>query len=264
MYYTDEQHVVFNRRKRQLLFGLIFFIGVSSIGLGVVGFFNTLNAPFASSTVSSGSSDALLSDEELQKKELEALKKKDTDRDGLTDYTEIYIYGTSAYLEDTDSDGDSDGAEIAAKENPNCPKDQDCAPETTGGLPTTNTNSGAGTGSAGLTPGEDLDAEALRQALLQEGMDPDLLNLIDDKTLEELYNEVVSEQSVSSKNNGSTGTGTNETAQTPVGTLTAQEVRALLIENGADPKELEGITDEELLKLAEEVSAEIEKSESNP
>ena len=153
----------------------------------------------------------------------------------MTDYVEIYIHGTSAYLEDTDSDGDLDGVEIAAKENPNCPKDQNCAPTTSGGLPAENTNQDGVTGS---TPaGEDVDADALRQTLLQQGMDPNLLNQIDDKTLKELYNETAREQTIPADNPAAAANDNSNTAKTPVGNLTADQVRALLIENGADPKE---------------------------
>jgi hypothetical protein len=35
----------------------------------------------------------------------EALKTKDTDGDGLSDWDEIHVYKTSPYLEDTDGDG---------------------------------------------------------------------------------------------------------------------------------------------------------------
>lgn len=45
----------------------------------------------------------------------------DSDGDGLTDQEERDVYGTSAYSNDTDSDGFSDGAEIAAGTNPKDP-----------------------------------------------------------------------------------------------------------------------------------------------
>ncbi|MBK7757707.1 MAG: hypothetical protein IPI35_15160 [Deltaproteobacteria bacterium] len=45
----------------------------------------------------------------------------DSDGDGLSDQEERDVYGTSAYSNDTDSDGFSDGAEIAAGTNPKDP-----------------------------------------------------------------------------------------------------------------------------------------------
>ncbi len=58
--------------------------------------------------------------------EAERLKNKDTDRDGLSDYAEIYLYKTSPYLADSDSDGIPDAIEIAQGTNPNCPTGQTC------------------------------------------------------------------------------------------------------------------------------------------
>lgn len=54
------------------------------------------------------------------------LRKKDTDRDGLNDYSELKIYKTSPYLADSDSDGLTDALEIAQGQDPNCPKGQQC------------------------------------------------------------------------------------------------------------------------------------------
>jgi len=54
------------------------------------------------------------------------LQNQDSDLDGLSDYSEIYLYKTSAYLEDTDSDGVLDKQEIIAGSDPNCPEGQDC------------------------------------------------------------------------------------------------------------------------------------------
>lgn len=61
-----------------------------------------------------------------QANELEASKTKDTDRDGLSDYSELYVYRTSPYLGDTDSDGIPDAIEIAQTSDPNCPAGSTC------------------------------------------------------------------------------------------------------------------------------------------
>lgn len=55
-----------------------------------------------------------------------ALKTKDTDQDGLTDYQEIYQYYTSMFLPDTDSDGFSDFDEATGGEDALCPRGDDC------------------------------------------------------------------------------------------------------------------------------------------
>lgn len=58
--------------------------------------------------------------------ELDSLKSKDTDNDGLNDYSELYAYRTSPYLSDTDSDGIPDAIEIAMGTDPNCPEGTQC------------------------------------------------------------------------------------------------------------------------------------------
>jgi len=63
---------------------------------------------------------------DLSDVDVEDLKKRDTDNDGLTDFEEIYIYETSAYLADSDSDGDDDLAEIKVGQDPTCAKGVNC------------------------------------------------------------------------------------------------------------------------------------------
>ncbi len=59
-------------------------------------------------------------------KDMEALKKKDTDTDGLSDYDELYVYKTSPYLKDSDSDGVEDKTEVFGGTDPNCPVGKVC------------------------------------------------------------------------------------------------------------------------------------------
>ncbi len=66
-------------------------------------------------------------------------KLKDTDRDGLSDYDELYVYHTSPYLVDSDSDGIPDGDEIARNSDPNCPEGKNCA-DVQSSVPTVNTS----------------------------------------------------------------------------------------------------------------------------
>lgn len=64
--------------------------------------------------------------EEQQAEAINALKFRDTDGDGITDYDELYIYHTSPYLVDTDGDGIPDGVEIKNGTDPNCPEGKTC------------------------------------------------------------------------------------------------------------------------------------------
>jgi hypothetical protein len=54
-------------------------------------------------------------------------RQADTDFDTVNDYDELYIYKTSPYLEDSDSDGLTDGAEISSGQDPNCATGSACA-----------------------------------------------------------------------------------------------------------------------------------------
>jgi hypothetical protein len=156
----------------------------------------------------------------------EALKNKDTDGDGLSDYDELNIYHTSPYLADTDSDGIPDGTEVKNGTDPNCPTGRTCAggsviPETGGEGSTTpsssndtlnsllnqfgatnpanltnpaNSTAGAGTGSLSsdqLNALKNIDAASLRQLLLQAGMPQATLDKISDADLMKSYQETL-------------------------------------------------------------------------
>ncbi|MCC7522205.1 hypothetical protein IT407_00150 [Candidatus Uhrbacteria bacterium] len=58
--------------------------------------------------------------------EAQASRERDTDRDGLSDWSELNTYRTSPYLADTDSDDIIDAIEIAQGSDPNCPQGQRC------------------------------------------------------------------------------------------------------------------------------------------
>jgi hypothetical protein len=55
------------------------------------------------------------------------LQTEDTDHDGLSDYDELNMHGTSPYLPDTDSDGLPDKKELEDGTDPNCPEGKSCA-----------------------------------------------------------------------------------------------------------------------------------------
>ncbi len=76
---------------------------------------------------SSSDSPDLTDPSGLSAAEVATLKSKDTDHDGLNDYDELYVYHTSPYLADTDSDGIPDAVEVAQGTDPNCPKGTNCS-----------------------------------------------------------------------------------------------------------------------------------------
>lgn len=137
----------------------------------------------------------------------------DTDGDGLSDYDEIYVYGTSPYLEDTDGDGISDYDEVMQGTDPLCPEGQDCfgggyfydeenlVPTSTD--PVADDLSGLGEltlpSDVGVSELEQIMAgsigiDELRQLLLQSGADPETLEQISDEDLLASYQEVLNKQ----------------------------------------------------------------------
>jgi len=96
---------------------LLIVAGIGGLFFGMKYMGKNLEAPF----VFSYDGERVLSSTEQEQQDVLDMKNRDTDGDGLSDYDEIYVYKTSAYLSDSDSDGRDDGSEIVAGEDPNCP-----------------------------------------------------------------------------------------------------------------------------------------------
>jgi hypothetical protein len=134
------------------------------------------------------------------------LQTKDTDKDGLSDYEELYIHGTSPYIEDSDSDGSDDYSEIAAGTDPNCPTGKDCKTASAKTSPSALSVPGATDWSGGATSSaygnsaldrliqlDNMSAQDVRAMLKSAGMDENALKKIDDKTIMELYKKALAE-----------------------------------------------------------------------
>lgn len=158
---------------------------------------------------------------------------QDTDGDGLTNSQELTVYKTSPFLADTDGDGFSDGAEVKAGTNPNCPEGKQCsvdgmvqgteqlAPSGTttidlfnAGATTNNINtSNIITAPINTAPVQPLDATSvstlqqafgvnpdpkyLREQLIQAATkqeDKDALQKISDADLLQMYNSMINKQ----------------------------------------------------------------------
>ncbi len=173
-----------------IVFGII---GLLFLVVGVININARLRAPFiqkdTAGSVVQANADV----------SIEALKQRDTDHDGLSDYDEIYVYGTSPYIADTDSDGIPDGQEVKNGTDPNCPQGKTCLVEQSpatlnapvppaqaapdaGNIDLTQTLPGAAAAAAAPPT-----AQALRDALKQQGVDQATLDKIDDASLLKLY-----------------------------------------------------------------------------
>ena len=189
-------------------FGIILFvlIGASALVLGVMNMGKTIGEPMKVDPAVTARLEQTLSGQT----DIEALKNKDTDGDGLSDYDELYIYHTSPYIKDSDSDGIPDGTEVKNGTDPNCPQGKDCSVP----APIANTNDGSSADETGgsllnapvLAPtdtsGGDTAAMAtqIRAMLKQQGMSDDMLNSFDDQTLVDMYNQSVIDTANSNSN----------------------------------------------------------------
>lgn len=109
----------------KLAVGIFVVVGLATFVFGAMKLARSAAAPFARR----GTTGTFKTAEVLEQERLEKMKTDDTDKDELTDYDELYIYRTSPFLEDSDSDGFLDGVEVASNNDPNCPKGKDCVIE---------------------------------------------------------------------------------------------------------------------------------------
>lgn len=171
---------------RKLAGALLIILGLTGLILGFFYIKKNINLATAFKKNAASSQERLES--------IMALRSKDTDKDGLSDYEELYLYGTSPYLEDTDSDGFDDNNEISSSEDPNCPRGQNCIGG--GSLASPDDKGQQIKSTIPEVPPEDLTKNPLdlsiseiRELLKNAGMEESLLNKISDEELQKLYQE---------------------------------------------------------------------------
>lgn len=184
-------------KEQKMGFILLLIFGILSVGLGFLQIRNSLYAPFAlNNKVAVNVKDELNT--------VDALRLRDTDHDGLNDFEELYVYGTSPYLYDTFSYGLSD-KEVIAKGLPLCPKGQDCSAIATSGeaaLPGSASSTAAALGNDPTlaNPPPDLlgllnDPAQVRQLLIGAGMEKTILDKVSDAQLTEIVRQALSSTS---------------------------------------------------------------------
>ncbi|MEK7557945.1 MAG: hypothetical protein AAB530_01915 [Patescibacteria group bacterium] len=191
-------------KKHKIVAGILVVFGVFVFVAWIVQLQNSISSPFAyKENGQNQSNDSITGNND------EALKTKDSDKDGLSDWDELNVYHTSPYLEDSDSDGFSDKQEVDNGKDPNCPVGRNCNVDQTNQQATTTVNSNVNNVNAivGAQPvatpnlnvsntvvpvGGQPDTATLRQLLLQNGMKKDDLDKISDKDLLEAYAETAS------------------------------------------------------------------------
>jgi len=193
-------------RGQKIAAAVLMVFAVAVVGMWMAQFKKSITGPFDYKKAETRRGASLQIQQQEEDSE-EALRAKDTDGDGLSDWDELYFYKTSPYLEDSDSDGFTDKQEVDSENDPNCPTGRDCygpsALEAGGSnLPDTNPLSGLlnqlGTGNEGGRTGGNADLEAivggrldaatLRQMLLASGsIDKNMLDKISDEDLVRSY-----------------------------------------------------------------------------
>lgn len=185
-----------NSSKQKAEFIFLGILAILFLILGLKNIENRLRAPFVLKSLEKN----VTSNDDAA---LEALKHKDTDHDGLLDYDEIYLYGTSPYIADSDSDGIPDGQEIKNGTDPNCPQGKVCradeslnsssTPLSAPVAPSNSNNIDFSSVVANLGDSQNVTPDVLRSALLDAGMDKQTLDSVDDATLLLLYQQTVNE-----------------------------------------------------------------------
>lgn len=169
---------------------VVLVMGVVGLGIGLMQWRGSFREVFATKL------GQFKTPAQLEAERVEGMKSKDTDADGLNDYEESYVYRTSPYLQDSDSDGVDDKTELASGEDPNCPRGKSCAGfDVTGQASATGSAAVAARGdeAAELQRFLNPTADEIRQILLQSGASAAELASIDDATLLELYRESLAE-----------------------------------------------------------------------
>lgn len=205
------------------LFLIVAGFAAIAIVFGSIRLYNSIRSPFAGKV---SLANTQLTAEQTES--IDQLRYTDTDSDSLSDYDELYRYNTSPYLSDSDSDGTSDAAEIAANTDPNCPEGKDCAAFGGG----TNTNSSV------------INADQLRKTLQNAGAPEYILNSTSDADLLALYQQVAAGQSTTTNTTNTANANSNASIDpSQLSQLTPAEIRQLLLENGVDQATINALDD---------------------
>ncbi|OGF20811.1 hypothetical protein A2316_01750 [Candidatus Falkowbacteria bacterium RIFOXYB2_FULL_38_15] len=260
--------------KKSLGLGVFLIVGIAIVGFGLWQFNYRIKAPFL------GKATGLKNFKSLDQKELETMiekQKKDTDSDGLTDFDEEYVYKTSAYLDDSDSDGFTDKMEIDSGNDPNCPSGQSCGVAIAVGDDAKTSSGEIVLPSVDTFLDGNATPEMVREALRQSGASEEMLASLDDEALMAAYAEVVKETgSASAVQNLKTETidETDETvpadtvppkdegavsSEIDLASLTPAQIRELLLQSGMDEATLNSVDDETLLDVLKEAMKEVKE-----
>lgn len=257
-------------KDQRLVAGFLVFIGVTALVLGFVQTRQGINVGLGrpASSASSLSLDGRGQANGTFEGEDPALKAKDTDKDGLDDYSELRVYRTSPYIADSDGDAVPDGEEVKKGTDPNCPQGKKCAAQEPvvqgptdlfGELRPPGTTA-SGNNSAGSFL-QEISAKAqigqipspaeLRRLLGQSGqIAPDLLAKISDQELIQTWQSSVGNSAVnaSASQGGQVSLPGSQATDIP----SPADMRVFLKSQGMSEQLLNSFSDEQLAKMLQE------------
>ncbi len=185
-------------REQKAAFVLIIVLGIAGLFLGFHAFGSSIRAPI-DAQIARFSADRFLTPSQKEDADKEAMKTRDTDGDGLVDYDELYVFKTSPYLADSDSDGFDDRTETYSGNDPNCPVGKDCGRGEEAASPSAAVNATPPTepdAPADYQSAEgykdiflDLPPEQLKAMLVQAGVPKEKLDTLTDEELKTMFRE---------------------------------------------------------------------------
>ncbi|MBT4857175.1 hypothetical protein HON52_03225 [Candidatus Uhrbacteria bacterium] len=182
-------------REQRAGFFLVVASGFLAIILGVVYLFDHLSDPFNIQY----EGERFVTSDQAREEEIADQRVSDTDGDLLSDYDELYIFGTSMYLADTDGDGDNDFTELQAGTDPTCAAGGRCEDEySIVGLENEalsaylDSISTDGQAVEDITDAlKDFGPDDIRGLLIEAGATEEQLSEISDEDLQSLYDSVL-------------------------------------------------------------------------
>lgn len=239
-------------KQSQRLLAVILVACVAAFFFGFFHILNTIRTSTGADKLAQANTNAL----GAVGQEIQTLKSKDTDGDGLSDYDELYVDKTSPYLKDSDGDGTSDSAEITQGTDPNCPQGAVCS--ALGQPENANTSAGAnsvlGANQSGTGAGQ-FTASELRKMLRDAGAPATQLDAMSDEQIIAAYQQAYEQQTNSntgaaSGNSVTNGVGAangstvlNTTDLSALQNFTPAQIREFLKAGGADDATLNQMDD---------------------
>jgi len=237
-------------RQQQVILVILTVMGVGGLVLGVRSIETNVRRPFIEQLQEYAKADTYLPPEERERREQRELKNKDTDEDGLNDYDELNVFNTSPYLKDTDSDGFDDQTEVFSNNDPNCPEGEDCSQPTdrADAVPETETSTDQLVNPTGEAAGLDGSVD-LGQSQQLDNLLGDVSGAGDGQAANDALGGLASGQIDS-----------QEDLLQFFSRLSADQIRAAMINAGIPEEQLEGLSDEEVKQLFEQAVGQARES----